>query len=710
MKHNELVEYFNAPDFNPFYYLQQVHGILSNAKQKDKGRELIIRALDKIEKFTHYEALLKDLVVKTGLYPYLYSDFEKHSVEEKLLVEMYRSDFDKDFVFHSLQQRIYQYLMNGQNVILSAPTSVGKSAVVDTLIASNKYKKIVIVVPTIALIDETRRRIYRKFKNEYEIIHHNIQNAKSEKIVYILTQERVIERNDIREIDLFIIDEFYKLAFKDNQDNERAISLNIALSKLLLVSKQFYMIGPNIDDIRGVKNLQDDYVFIPSGFNTVALNVYDEYKIKPSDIENKNKALAKILKDVEGQTIIYCKSPSSASDVANFITEIESREERDSPYIQWIKDNYSEDWGYYKAITRGIGLHHGSLPRAIQQITVNLFNNKQIKYLICTSTIIEGVNTVARNVVIYDNRNGTYSIDRFTHNNIKGRAGRMKEHYVGNVFCLEKVPENKFETRVVDIPLGNQGEHTPLNLLTGVEEKHVQEVVKERVESYINSSLVPLPILKKYATYSPDNIKDGYKFIADLDKTQLQLLATKKLPNGEILNYMTRFLKNVNTYTLQRYNLLSNDELFEILVQYLYADTHHDYFRKRIQIARNNGKSGKALSKKIDEELSIARNLIGFTIPKTLSLLQDLVNHDLKKREISKEADYSRMILIFENFHLPSNLSALLEMGVPVQTLAKIKDKELFELELNDLVEVLKNRKFESFSKYDNALMQRALR
>ena len=49
--------------------------------------------------------------------------------------------------------------MLGSNVVLSASTSSGKSLVIDEMIASDRYKKVVIIVPTLALIDETRRRL-----------------------------------------------------------------------------------------------------------------------------------------------------------------------------------------------------------------------------------------------------------------------------------------------------------------------------------------------------------------------------------------------------------------------------------------------------------------------------------------------------------------------------------------------------------------------
>ena len=157
-----------------------------------------------------------------------------------------------------MQAKIFRLLISGQNVVLSAPTSMGKSAIVDALVAERKFNSIVIVVPTIALIDETRRRIQQKFSHEFQIIHHGSQFKRKKKVIYILTQERVNEREDLRNIDLFIIDEFYKLAYS-NDDSSRVIALNIALSKLLTISKQFYMIGPYIDAIRGLDKIRRDY-------------------------------------------------------------------------------------------------------------------------------------------------------------------------------------------------------------------------------------------------------------------------------------------------------------------------------------------------------------------------------------------------------------------------------------------------------------------
>ncbi len=708
----EMTIFLDSDTFNPFSYLKSAHNMLSNPIQSSYGRELIIRALDQRKKFNGYEVLLKKLVIKAGLFPYLNNKFEEHSIDEKLLIEIYRTDYQDDFIFHSMQLKIYNYLMNKQNVVLSAPTSMGKSAIVDSIIASKQFSRIVIVVPTIALIDETRRRIAQKFSDEYEIIHHNIQKTKLDKTVYILTQERVIERKDLKNIDLFIIDEFYKLAFKKKGDNERIISLNIALSKLLLASKQFYMIGPNIDDIRGVKNLVKDFVFIPSSFNTVALNIIDNYNINANDLTNKNSALEKILKSNNGQTLIYCKSPSSASLIADFIISTEERKKRVNGFIKWVEKNYSKEWGYSKAIRRGIGIHHGALPRALQQCTVDLFNQKKIKYLICTSTIIEGVNTVAKNVIIYDNRNGTPSIDRFTHNNIMGRAGRMNVHLVGNVHCLEKTPISSLESRVVDIPLGTQSQETPENLLVGVEDEHVQKDVRERYESYIKNSRVPFDLLKKYATYKVGIVEDAFCFVDGLTATDLKILSIKRLPRNEALKLMCKFIKQVSSNTLMRYNLGYDDspDLKAILSKYIFADSHQDYINQSIEKLKELGKKGTEFSTCLDREFSIVRNVIAFTIPKALALFQDLINYISPLKGFEYTADFSMSIAILENFHLPSNFAALVEMGIPIQTLHKMVTDDLKELDLDELIQYIKmnNNDLDDLEEMDYAFIKRA--
>ncbi|MEJ2795804.1 DEAD/DEAH box helicase, partial [Iodobacter sp. LRB] len=444
--------------FSSFKYLSAINKLLSNPVSYDLGRDLIVRALDARERFSEHNTLLKNMVRKSGLFPYLKKEFTDLSLDDIRVLDLYQTPFSDSFVFHSMQFRIFDLLKSGQNVVLSAPTSMGKSAIVDSLVGLGTMKRLVLVVPTVALADETRRRLQERFGDRYQIIHHSSQKCHSDWVVYVLTQERVNERDDIVNIDLFVIDEFYKLAFRELKNgtvdyhDERVIELNIALSKLLKVSKQFYLTGPFVNSIRGLERLGYPHTFVSTDFNTVALDV-QTFGIKANDYEAKLNALADIVRACAGATIIYCKSPTVAGLVARELIRLGHGSPAMNPHIDWVSEEFDADWDYTVALKNGIGLHFGALPRALQQYTADQFNAGKLRFLLCTSTIIEGVNTVAKNVVIYDNRDGIHSIDKFTHGNIKGRAGRMGIHFVGKIFCLEEIPEDNLNLEV-EIPLG----------------------------------------------------------------------------------------------------------------------------------------------------------------------------------------------------------------------------------------------------------------
>ena len=89
---------------------------------------------------------------------------------DQLTYEAYRSSSDQQIVYHREQLKIIERLEDGRNVILSAPTSFGKSLIIDMLCASAKRRRVVIIVPTIALIDETKRRLFARLGDDVQII------------------------------------------------------------------------------------------------------------------------------------------------------------------------------------------------------------------------------------------------------------------------------------------------------------------------------------------------------------------------------------------------------------------------------------------------------------------------------------------------------------------------------------------------------------
>ena len=272
---------------------------------------------------------------------------------EPLALEFHRPEGklgEGGIIFHRVQAEVYWHLVEGENVILSAPTSFGKSLIIDALIDTGKYSKVALIVPTIALIDETRRRLSR-FSEEYKIVTHSSQTMDSIRgTIYVLTQERVIEREDLDGLDLFIIDEFYKLD-PTGSDDGRAAILNHAFYKLLQTSRQFYLLGPNIRTIP--VDFRDRYEarLIVSDYVTVATNVR-RVKHKARNKQAREEALVELVRDIDGSTLIYCQSPASVRRVAKLMVEeeIAERVPELADVVAWVGRHFHREWIFAQAL------------------------------------------------------------------------------------------------------------------------------------------------------------------------------------------------------------------------------------------------------------------------------------------------------------------------------------------------------------------------
>ena len=171
-----------------FQILQSLGRLLGEEPEDPLVLTLLIRALEYREAFEAYYPLLNALLRETGLYPY--AEPKLLSSRDRLAFEFHRpagSSDQSELVFHRVQAQVYWRLIEGENIILSAPTSFGKSLIIDALIDTGKYRRIALVVPTIALIDETRKRL-SIFSADYKIVTHASQPADSSRgTIFVLT-------------------------------------------------------------------------------------------------------------------------------------------------------------------------------------------------------------------------------------------------------------------------------------------------------------------------------------------------------------------------------------------------------------------------------------------------------------------------------------------------------------------------------------------
>lgn len=453
---------------------------LLQAEDGVEARNRLIRLLDSLgREEKSYDPLLNHLIRESGLYPYL--DPETSSWQDRFVFESFKVDIghDEPVTLHSEQSLVLKHLLDGDNLAVSAPTSFGKSLIIDAYIAIKKPKNVLILVPTIALTDETRRRLSKKFSAEYKIVTTSEVDL-GERNILIFPQERAIQYcNKLEQLDLLVVDEFYKAS--QAFDKERSPALLRAMLKLGEKAAQKYYLAPNIADLNE-NPFTKGMIFLRMDFNTVFLEKHEEYKDINKDVQKKNDALLRILGNHETKSLIYAGSYSGVDSVTTLL--IDNTEKEDSPLLSafsvWLATNYHPNWKLTNLVKRGVGVHTGQLHRSLSQIQVRLFEEEQrgLQTLVSTSSIIEGVNTSAENVIVWSNKKAQLKLDDFTYRNIIGRGGRMFKHFVGKIYILEEPPA----------PADTQLELTfPDGLLADVDdEKYKQELTKEQLAKLLH--------------------------------------------------------------------------------------------------------------------------------------------------------------------------------------------------------------------------------
>lgn len=658
-----LYERVRRPDLDSeagFTFIQDLCRVVNAAPTSQDAHELILRSLDRRTDLEQYAKVLDGLVRRIGLFPYL--NFDELSLADRLAYEAHRPiALGDDIVFHRAQAHVYHRILEGENVALSAPTSFGKSLVIDAVIASGKFNNIAIVVPTLALIDETRRRLAERFRQAFKIITHPSQQ-REERNLFILTQERVLDIDDWSKLDFFVIDEFYKLDTRDNGDG-RAGLLNQAFYRLAKTKAQFYMLGPSIEGITSQNHLRIELRFIAEPtYHTVATEVH-----RVDAGQDEFETLVELARELNSPTIIFCRSPARAADVARRLAAANlPHGQIDKQAIDWIAETYHPEWHVAQAFAAGIGVHHGRIPRALGQIIVRAFNDGTLPFLVCTSTLIEGVNTKARNIVVFDNQISRQRIDMFTFNNIKGRSGRMFEYFVGHVYVFHADPQP--ELPLVDVPALSQSDDAPTSLLIQMDEGDLTDSSKERRRRFSEQEVLSFDVIRQNSGIDPD----------------LQIAVATKI-EGESRTYKA----NLNWSGVPQYPQLV--QVCELVFQEFNGNRIGGGSARTAQqlaamvmslqnrrptreMIENQRRFSSNFDEATERTLSFIRSWATFQLPRLLRVIGN-IQRDVLTREGLPAGSYDYFAGQVENLFLDPGLPSVEEFGVPLDVARKISSE-----------------------------------
>lgn len=414
-----------------------------------------------------------------------------------LRLEAQRREMDRSILIQSsgnwvqvndFQKQFWASAAGDRWLSASAPTASGKTFLVlqwliDQVITTEN-RVAVYLAPTRALVSEIEASLKLLLGNN-ELIEvsslplpdkYKTARAGGARVILVFTQERLhLLANVLRDnfsIDLLIVDEAHKIG-----DNQRGVILQDAIERASRANPKLkaVFISPatqNPEELLsdapyGVETVVVDSDASPVLQNLlVATQVPRQSKLWELTLRQQGKAisigtlklastpdglrkrLAFIAAAVgeRGGTLVYTNGASEAEDVADLISQLLPKlESTDSELLELAdlaRKGVHQDFRLAPLVELGVAFHYGNMPSLLRLEIERLFRSGKIRFLICTSTLIEGVNLSCRTIVVRGPRKGKgHPMEPHDFWNLAGRAGRWGDEFQGNIICID--PEDK---------------------------------------------------------------------------------------------------------------------------------------------------------------------------------------------------------------------------------------------------------------------------
>lgn len=466
---------------------------------------------------------------------------------------------------HRFQKQILEKFSDDTNrFVLTAPTSFGKTFIVYQILQKMKYSTILLIFPTISLLTENYERIKAyPFFGGYSI--HTLSEEEideSANNLFIFTPERYLSFLDSQKgtvFDFAFIDEIYKI---DNDylvdeetvlENERDVAYRLALEYICRQAKDIFLAGPyislNNDETYNsfLKFTEENnfQILQYNEFEIVSKQYYEiskrgSYNIDEYDVYIPNKQRKTLLLQIipkisfpAENTIIYCGKKTDTEKYAQILiqepnivkTFSDMYKEEDELYkifVEHLERTYGEEWIVVVALKARIGIHHGLIPKYIQKEIINLFGRGQLVCLFSTTTITEGVNTPAKNIIITSLKKGKKDLKQFDAKNIAGRAGRFGKHYSGRIIDISsgfvdiiKSDNEKLKHKNYDV--NSQKSDVDYQITKDEFLSPTEQREKQRLQRKAEEIELPDTILAKFKVVGPRDKITLYESIIHLD-------------------------------------------------------------------------------------------------------------------------------------------------------------------------------------------------
>jgi hypothetical protein len=391
------------------------------------------------------------------------------------------------------QRAFWQAVKANQWISVSAPTSAGKSFIIKAWIEdfsrTHPIGKIVYLVPTRALIQEVQRDLESHFSANglTRVVVHTLPSkgeVDMDKInVFVFTQERfhllLSATNKDFTFDILVVDEAQKIG-----DGSRGVLLQQVMDEAVRRSQETSLVfaspqtenpeylltgaprevtrlavakntvtvtqnliwasqrpgKPMLWDLSyrdGIKNLQ---------LGNVAL------KYRPSPISKRLSFVAHALRCQKGGNLIYVNGAADAEKAADQIWDLATdydyvgKDKRIQDLIELVQKTIHKQYTLAETLKRGVAYHYGNMPLLVRTEIERLFCENAIPFLVCTSTLMEGVNLPCRVIFARGPQKGRgNNIQPQDFWNLAGRAGRWGKEFQGHIVCIDPTDQNVWD-------------------------------------------------------------------------------------------------------------------------------------------------------------------------------------------------------------------------------------------------------------------------
>lgn len=666
----------------------------------------------------------------------------------------------KKYLLTDYQMKIWKSMDKDKIIGISAPTSAGKSFVILLKLVErlkNENIDIVYIVPTLSLLNQVTEDFNRELKKagvkEYWISNsYEEEENNDKKNVYVLTQEKAIaafansNRAFSKEL-ILVADEIQNIERIKEDTDQRSKILYDTLVEFRYKKnvRQIIISGPRIEDIDkvgrsifGIETIDHTTSISPVLNLTYSIKkIGNKYFLKqycaltdePIEREVENRQLIEgygqriyndkylgYLNDFVNcigentQNIIFAPTSSSARKIALSLEAVKTDQTKE--LIDYYRMTIKENYALCHVLENGIAYHHGKLPMHVRRTLERAISDKKIKNIVCTTTLLQGVNLPAQNIFIRNphlyikRQDDSQELTNYEMANLRGRAGRLLKDYVGRTFVMD-------EDEFVDTEGYEQielFEEVTKELPSGYEQKF--EEFRDEIESVISNNKPVDATMKKYGyiiSYIRQSVlkygKESRKRMQDvgIKLTQKQVAAIiMKLDEISVphdICYKNRYWDPLvldKIYTDFSVELPATptergakNKINKVLKLLRDTDETADMYNKYVPKAYRNGQKRSimitlgmqwAVGKKlcdilndpryegadgmdnIDDTIELLQKTISYNIPMLLKPIYDMKNPD------------SCFLTCMQTGSISNTVRCMIEMGIPRETAIYLYD------------------------------------